>query len=56
MLLEANPTDTYWGVGMSTYDKRIWTKNSWSERVATNHLGRLLSELRTVYKRSLAQT
>ena len=51
MLLEANPKDPYWGVGMSLYNKQIWVKNSWAGR-ASNHLGRLPSELRTVYKRN----
>lgn len=51
MLLEANPSDAYWGVKMSKFNRRIWIKNSWSG-TAQNHLGRLLSELRTVYKRS----
>ena len=50
MLLEANPKDPYWGVGMSLYNKQIWIKNSWAGH-ASKHLGRLLSELRTVYKR-----
>ena len=50
MLLEANPKDPYWGIGLSTYDRRTWTKNSWVGK-ATNHMGRLLSELRTIYNR-----
>ena len=48
MLLEANPTDPYWGVRMSMYDKRIWIRNSWLGK-AENNLGRLLAELRTTY-------
>lgn len=51
MLLEASPSDAYWGVKMSKYNRRIWVKNSWTG-TAHNHLGRLLSELRTLYKRT----
>lgn len=50
MLVEANPRDTYWGIGLSTYDRQTWVKNSWCNK-ATNHMGRLLSELRTIHKR-----
>lgn len=45
MLLEANPKDSYWGIGMAMRDYRIWISNIWI-KTATNHLGRLLSELR----------
>lgn len=44
-LLEANPKDSFWGVGMSIRNSKIWIKNSWVP-TATNHLGRLLHELR----------
>ena len=50
MLVEANPRDSYWGIGSSTHDWRTWIKNSWCNK-ATNHMGRLLAELRTIYKR-----
>ena len=45
MLLECNPKDYFWGVGLSLQNRKIWEANSWLE-TATNHLGRLLHELR----------
>ena len=45
MLLECNPKDSFWGVGLSLRNPKIWQKNSWTE-TATNHLGRLLHDLR----------
>lgn len=50
MLLEASPSDRYWGIGMSINYGRTWIKNSWSG-TADNHLGRLLAELRSFYRR-----
>ena len=50
VLLEANPKDKFWGVGMSLRNPNIWKKNSWHGK-AQNHLGRLLAELRRTYKR-----
>lgn len=44
MLLEASPSDCYWGIGMSINYGCTWIKNSWSGK-ADNHLGRLLAEL-----------
>ena len=46
MLLEANPNDSFWGVGLSKNNPQLWKKNSTWANKATNHLGRLLSELR----------
>ena len=50
VLLEANPKDKFWGVGMSLRNPNIRKNNSWHGK-AQNHLGRLLSELRRTYKR-----
>ena len=50
VLLEANPKDSFWGVGMSLKNPLIWTPNSWVQK-ATNHLGRLLHDLRRELKR-----
>lgn len=55
MLLEANPKDSYWGVGLSIRDRRIWEHNSWIGQ-ASNHLGRLLHELRREIKNELKNT
>ena len=50
VLLEANPNDSFWGVGLSKYKPQIWKKNSSWVNNATNHLVRLLSELRRVLR------
>ena len=52
MLLEANPKDSFWGVGLSMRDNLIWKKNSWVQN-ATNHLGVLLSDLRRDFNREI---
>ena len=41
-LVEANPKDKYWGVGLALQDKNIWIKNKW---VGQNKLGKLLSHI-----------
>lgn len=48
-ILEANPRDSYWGVGLSLKDRRIWKSHSWWGN-ANNHLGILLVELRRELK------
>ena len=42
-LIEANPKDKYWGVGLALQDENIWIKNKW---VGQNKLGRLLVQIR----------
>ena len=43
-LLECNPGDTYWGIGIHIRDPKVW-KNQWIGK-AHNHLGKLLTEVR----------
>ena len=49
-LVEGNPKDSYWGAGLSIHHPKIWEKNGWVGK-ATNHLGRLLHEIRLEIKR-----
>ena len=41
-IIECNPNDKYWGVGMALKNKNIWTKKEF----AGNRLGQLLMEIR----------
>ena len=43
LLVEANPSDAYWGVGLSLFDVDIWDEKKWR---GTNKLGTMLLELR----------
>ena len=43
LLIEARPTDLYWGAGLSLEDTDVWDQNKWK---AKNKLGSLLMELR----------
>lgn len=49
-ILECNPSDPFWGIGMGLYNYKIWIRNSWTQ-TANNKLGKLLMELRTELKR-----
>ena len=49
-LVEASPKDFYWGAGLSLRDPKLWQRNTWVGK-ASNHMGRLLSELRRDYNR-----
>lgn len=49
-LLEGNPRDTYWGTGLSIYDRKIWQSSSWVGK-AENNLGKLLEEVRRELRR-----
>ena len=42
-LVEANPYDTVWGVGLSFKDGQIWDETTWK---GTNWLGEILGEVR----------
>ena len=42
-LVEANPRDKYWGVGLSLQDDKIWSPDNWAGK---NTLGLLLEEIR----------
>jgi ribA/ribD-fused uncharacterized protein len=44
-LIEASPTDTYWGTGKSLWDKNLFQSSSWIAN-AKNMLGNLLTEVR----------
>lgn len=50
ILMEANPYDKFWGVGLSKYSPAIWKKMSWVGK-AQNMMGQLLHELRTELNR-----
>lgn len=41
-LIECNPHDKFWGIGLSLKNPQIWTKNVWMPQ-AKNTLGKLLS-------------
>ena len=43
LLIEASPTDLYWGAGLSLEDTDLWDQNKWKGK---NKLGSLLIELR----------
>ena len=45
-LIEANPRDTYRGVGKGLYDKKLGNKNEWGR----NELGKILMQLRSGLK------
>ena len=49
-LPKANPSDDYWGVGLSLTDDRIWAQKNWKGR---NVLGLLLEEIRKSLKTSI---
>ena len=49
-ILECNTLDTFWGIGMSLNNPKIWIRNSWVQK-AENKLGSLLMELRIELKR-----
>lgn len=49
-ILECNPGDSFWGIGMALNNPNIWVRNSWAGK-AENHLGKLLMGLRTELKR-----
>ena len=51
MMLEANPHDRYWGIGMSLRNPKIWIKNSWVGD-ANNHLGKILHDVRREIRRA----
>ena len=42
-LVEANPFDNYWGVGLSMSNEDVWIKTNWK---GANKLGQMLEELR----------
>ena len=42
-IVEASPTDTIWGIGLSTYDVDIYDESKWR---GENLLGRILMQLR----------
>ena len=42
-LVEANPHDQYWGVGLDLHDSKIWDPMSWAGK---NTLGKLLEDIR----------
>ena len=42
-LVEASPTDRYWGIGLHIRDHNIWNVSQWK---GENKLGKLLMELR----------
>ena len=48
-LVEGNPNDFYWAVGLSIYSKEIWNKSSWKGR---NQLGQILQNLRSELRNS----
>ena len=46
-LVEANPSDRYWGVGLSVRDQAIWDFRKWK---GSNRLGEMLMEIRETLK------
>lgn len=44
ILVEGNPHDTYWGAGVSIFDKKIWNNKEW---VGKNQLGNILMKVRS---------
>ena len=47
IMVEANPRDTYWGVGLSLDNDEIWNSHNWKGK---NILGKLLVELRQTFQ------
>lgn len=45
LLVEASPSDKYWGVGKSLQNPNIWIRKTWLHN-SQNHLGHLLMKLR----------
>ena len=43
IIVEANPSDSFWGAGLSLEDKNIWNMHMWK---GGNKLGMILSDLR----------
>ena len=43
LIIEANPSDSYWGVGLGLGDTHVWDPKKWK---GGNKLGSLLCELR----------
>ena len=43
-LVEANPSDRFWGAGLHLRDKDLWEPQKWKGK---NELGKLLMEIRT---------
>ena len=43
IIVEANPSDSFWGAGLALEDKNIWKMDLWK---GGNKLGMILSELR----------
>ena len=39
---EANPNDSFWGIGMGLQDTSVWDQMKWGK----NHLGKLLMKVR----------
>ena len=48
-LAEANPHDSYWGVGLALQDETIWDSSKWKGK---NVLGSLLEDLRDTLQRN----
>ena len=43
IIAEANPFDSYWGVGLGLEDKNIWKMGMWK---GANRLGSILTDVR----------
>ena len=48
VLIEANPTDHFWGVGLHLRDNNLWDPKQWK---GINNLGKILMEVRTELRR-----
>ena len=46
-LIEANPNDTYWGVGLSRNNEDLWESKNWRGK---NMLRKLLEDLRQSFE------